>query len=314
MFKNSLRVLAAIGLLVGLALVPTASGRSPTPTPYPFSTYYIPGAGTLTPIQHVVVVFQENVSFDHYFGTYPNATNPANEPAFHALPGTPSSNNYLSNPSLLTNNPNKDIHGAAVSPFRLDRSQAVTCDQDHNYPDEQKMFDGNATGTSAAMDRFVVNGSGFPTCTHLAPGSTDPNSETMGYFDGNTITGLWNLAQHFSMSDNSFSSTFGPSTPGAVNLVAGQTSSGDSSPLTTNVVANNGSGGTCSTAPSSSSTACNPTGNYSATHNSIVGDPDPLGDDCASATRTQVQFPTSAGAGTGPLTIGDVLSQNSITW
>ena len=44
---------------------------------------------TATPIKHLVVIFQENVSFDHYFGTYPNATNPANEPEFHALTGTP---------------------------------------------------------------------------------------------------------------------------------------------------------------------------------------------------------------------------------
>ena len=30
---------------------------------------------TKTPIKHVVVIFQENVSFDHYFGTYPHAAN-----------------------------------------------------------------------------------------------------------------------------------------------------------------------------------------------------------------------------------------------
>ncbi len=45
----------------------------------------------------------------------------------------------------------------------------------------------------------------------------------MGYFDGNTVTGLWNLAQHFTMSDGYYGSTFGPSTPGALNLIAGQT-------------------------------------------------------------------------------------------
>jgi phospholipase C len=42
---------------------------------------------TATPIQHVVVIFQENVSFDHYFGTYPFALNPKGEPRFTALPG-----------------------------------------------------------------------------------------------------------------------------------------------------------------------------------------------------------------------------------
>src|SRR5713226_7674461 len=61
------------------------------------------GGSTATPIQHLVVVFQENVSFDHYFGTYPNATHPSGEPSFSALPGTPSVNGL--NDNLLTNNP-----------------------------------------------------------------------------------------------------------------------------------------------------------------------------------------------------------------
>ncbi len=37
------------------------------------------------------------------------------------------------------------------------------------------------------------------------------------------MTALWNYAQHYAMSDNSFSTNFGPSTPGAINLVSGQT-------------------------------------------------------------------------------------------
>ena len=41
---------------------------------------------TSTPIKHLVVIFQENVSFDHYFGTYPHAMNPSGEPHFHARP------------------------------------------------------------------------------------------------------------------------------------------------------------------------------------------------------------------------------------
>ena len=45
----------------------------------------------------------------------------------------------------------------------------------------------------------------------------------MGYYDGNTVTALWNYAQHFAMSDNSYGTNFGPSTPGAINLVSGQT-------------------------------------------------------------------------------------------
>ena len=45
----------------------------------------------------------------------------------------------------------------------------------------------------------------------------------MGYFDGNTVTALWNYAQRFAMSDNSYSTNFGPSTVGAINLISGQT-------------------------------------------------------------------------------------------
>ena len=84
------------------------------------------GGPPATPIQHLVVVFQENVSFDHYFGTYPNATNPPGEPQFHAKPGTPTVNGYTN--ALFTNNPNLNpLNGSgAANPFRLDRSQAVT--------------------------------------------------------------------------------------------------------------------------------------------------------------------------------------------
>ena len=97
---------------------------------------------TATPIQHLVVIFQENVSFDHYFATYPNAANnTSTEPAFRAAANTPSVNG-LSGP-LLTANPN------SAQPFRLTRAQAVTCDQDHNYGDEQKAFD------QGLMDKFV---------------------------------------------------------------------------------------------------------------------------------------------------------------
>src|SRR5690348_15673492 len=83
---------------------------------------------TSTPIQHVVVIFQENVSFDHYFATYPNAANPGGEPVFVARKGThPSPTvNGLTGP-LMTHNPN------SVQPFRLDRSQAIVCDQSHDY-------------------------------------------------------------------------------------------------------------------------------------------------------------------------------------
>jgi phospholipase C len=54
-------------------------------------------AVTATLIKHVVVIYNENVSFDHYFATYPNAANPAGEPAFTPAAGTPA---VMANTSL----------------------------------------------------------------------------------------------------------------------------------------------------------------------------------------------------------------------
>jgi phospholipase C len=165
-----------------------------------------PGADPKTPIHHLVVIFQENVSFDHYFGTYPVAMNPAGEPKFVAAPGTPTVHGLTA--GLIAQNQNE------AAPFRLDRSHAATCDQDHSYTDEQKAYN---SGLVNKFVEFTGNGSG----------GTCKASDVMGYFDGNTVTALWNYAQHFAMSDNSFGSGFGPSSPGALNLVSGQTHGAD---------------------------------------------------------------------------------------
>src|SRR5262245_22071251 len=73
---------------------------------------------TTTPIKHLVVIFDENISFDHYFGTYPNAANTDGTP-FVAKKNTPKVNGL--SPQLLTNNPN------LFNPTRLASSQALTC-------------------------------------------------------------------------------------------------------------------------------------------------------------------------------------------
>src|SRR5258708_35076871 len=139
---------------------------------------------TGTPIKHVVVIFQENVSFDHYFGTYPHAANLAGETPFHAKDDTPLANG-LESSGLLTHNPN------STQPFRLSPAQAVTCDQDHDYGDEQKAFHG---GLIELLPKTV--GTGGPGCYDAGKGT----GLVMGYYDGNTVTALWNYAQHFAMS------------------------------------------------------------------------------------------------------------------
>ncbi len=127
---------------------------------------------TATPIKHLVVIFQENVSFDHYFGTYPVALNPPGEPKFKAAAGTPSVNGYTD--ALLFNNPNflnTTLNGnGASNPFRLDRSEAATADQDHDYTPEQQAFHGGL------MD-------GFPKYTGT-PGPPPTGQTTNGAGDG----------------------------------------------------------------------------------------------------------------------------------
>src|ERR1700735_3991651 len=124
-------------LLTGVLLNPAMVAGAPLPGN--------PGNGnegrTATPIKHLVVIFQENISFDHYFGTYPVATNPKGEPQFHGAPGTPTVNGLTT--ALLNNNPNLNPkNGAgATNPFRFDRSAAATEDQNHDYLPEQEAFD-----------------------------------------------------------------------------------------------------------------------------------------------------------------------------
>jgi phospholipase C len=213
------------------------------------------GAATSTPIKHLVVIFQENVSFDHYFGTYPHAQNPAGEPTFIAAEGTPTVDGL--DEALLTANPN------AANPKRLGRSQAMTCDMDHDYTHEQKAFN------SGLMDKFVEFASG---------GGCKDKTLVMDYYDGNTVTALWNYAQHFAMSDNSFSDTFGPSTPGALNLVAGQTH-GATPPAIKDEVSNG----------------------------TITGDPRPALDECWKGSRDVTA--TMSGRN-----VGDLLNEHKVSW
>jgi phospholipase C len=235
------------------------------------------GAGTATPIKHLVVIFQENVSFDHYFGTYPYAANPAGEPRFVAAPGTPSINGLSG--LLLTHNPNAtnplNAEGA-TNPFRLDRSEAATADQDHDYTPEQQAFD------HGLMDAFPVS---VGTAGPPPAGSpiTATTGLTMGYYDGNTVTALWNYAQRYAMSDNSYDTNFGPSTPGAINLISGQTNGVTSDVSPGGATISDGYGGL-----------------------TLISDSDPLGDVCSTTSGELVQF--------GGKNVGDLLSAAGVTW
>jgi len=242
---------------------------------------------TTTPIKHLVVIFQENVSFDHYFGTYPYAANPDGEPPFHPAAGTPAVNGLSG--ALLSANPN------LFNPQRLDRSQALTCDQDHGYGAEQSAFD------HGLMDMFVQD-TGNSACSppaYAAPGLV------MDYYDGNTVTGLWNYAQHFALSDNSYGTNFGPSTPGAINVTAGNTYGAICGPSSAVY-----RGAPCAAAPGSV-----PATSWSSQpaqgSGTVYSDADPNYDVCSA---TEDGTPASRTIQMGGENIGDLLDRAGVTW
>jgi phospholipase C len=290
---------AAVGATAASAANSTASLASKLAAEFP--GYQVPATvskalydqtNTATPIKHLVVIFDENESFDHYFGTYPYAANTDGTP-FVAKPGTPTVNGLYSEitPSgpigpLLTDNPN------LYNPQRLTPSEALTSDQNHDYVPEQQADDNNK------QDAFVqytesstpTNGCGAEYC---------PPGIVMDYFDGNTVTGLWNYAQNYAMSDNDFDTAFGPSTPGAINVTSGNTSGGYA------VDANDTSTPGVKTTASGEVSALGSDGT-----GTIYGDIDPFYDQCSDSNHTTT---SPEGVLTGE-NIGDLLNNAHVTW
>src|SRR5271154_3258418 len=253
--------------LIAGSLISLAGAFAQTPAPT---------AGASTPIEHLVVIFQENVSFDHYFGSYPFAANPEGQPSFFAFANTPSVNGlgpaYINNNGTVFNTANGT---GANAPFRLDRSQAATADQDHDYTAEQ-----------IAYNRGVVDL--FPMATGTAgppPGSAigATTGLVMGYYDGNTVTAFWNYAQHYAMSDNSYGTNYGPSTVGAINVISGQTNGAINNTNGTGAMIDDGSGGLTD-----------------------ISDADPAGDVCSTSTGETF--------GMSGKNVGDLLNAAGVSW
>jgi phospholipase C len=291
---------AVVALGAGAAIGATAASASTTlasklaaeypgyhvPATVPASVYR--DTRTATPIKHLVVIFDENESFDHYFGTYPYAANTDGTP-FYAKPGTPKVNGLYTKITksgpvgpLLTDNPNE------YDPQRLTSSEALTSDQNHAYTPEQNAVD------NGKVDQYVQS-TESSTPSQGCGAEYCPPGIVMDYFDGNTVTALWNYAQYYSMSDNNYDTTYGPSSPGAINLVSGNDSGGYAVNRTT---------GAKTTDPGSvSALGSNGTG-------TIYGDLDPYYDQCSDSNHTSAN---PEGVLTGE-NIGDLLNAKNVTW
>lgn len=209
---------------------------------------------TKTPIKYLVVIFPENRSFDHLFGAYPHALNLPGEPHFKAKKNTPSINGFTK--AVLQHNTN------LFAPFRLDRDHVVTPEPAHHYTELQQM------AHAGLLDQFcqVNHNDRLP----------------MAYFDGNTVTALWNYAQRFSMSDNCCSTTMTPSSPGHINLVSG---------LTHGVVPPHLVSGS---------------GEVLVDAGTMLNDPDPEFDKCSVIETVRME--------NANVNVGNLLNNKSITW
>ncbi|MFG2792493.1 phospholipase C [Streptomyces sp. NPDC048419] len=276
------RRLARAGALLGAAALAGAGGVLPASASSAHGGHGHHGTHTATPIKHVVVIYDENNSFDHYFATYPKAAN-TDGTKFKAAAHTPKADNLL-NAGLLEKNPN------LYKPKRLAGSQAMTCDQNHSYGPEQYAADGGKA------DKYVEN-TEVNKCTGLfgEPGLV------MDYYDGNTVTGLWNYAQHYALNDRSFSSVYGPSSPGAINVISGNTHGVISVDPAT------GTENPKQTAKPDPYTVVSPDAKGVGT---MINDPDPAFDDCSNKDHSA----TNALAVMQGRNVGDLLNAKGVSW
>jgi phospholipase C len=162
-------------------------------------------------VKYVFVLYQENRSFDSYFGTFPGANGIFSHPAVE----TPGFRQAL-----------VDTDGSiqTITPFRIgpDQFAADTDDIDHSHSRIVAKMD--VTSGSALMDKFALteetkySPTGNPSLMAKQFGEL-----SMAYEDCDTVPFLWNYAHRFVLMDNIFQTMSGPSTPGNLAIIGAQT-------------------------------------------------------------------------------------------
>jgi phospholipase C len=190
-------------------------------------------------VKYVFVIFHENESFDHYFGTYPGADGlfEAPEDMTPAKKTSSFAQRYLDT-SLKTK---------TISPFLMPQSVVATNGQivpiypadeisvDHSHQGMVNSLDVDASSGIAANDRYALDQEGLTTDSSgnivtkldVAPTSMTlaqvQKAETdIGHIDCDTIPFMWRWAKNFVLFDNFHQTIVGPSTPNAIAIIAGQ--------------------------------------------------------------------------------------------
>ena len=179
-----------------LALSVPAPAQQPPPAPQVDPALL---ALVRSKIKHVFVIYQENRSYDSYFGSFPGSEN--------------LSTTFAQTQGFRQYDP---LGNQWVTPFRLAVSD--TADADHSRPALiTKSDDGR-------MDLFVST----EEFARLARGYSRGDAQrlgllTMGFEDCDTVPYLWMYARNFTLFDHFFQAMYAPSTPGNIDLIAAQT-------------------------------------------------------------------------------------------
>jgi phospholipase C len=181
-------------------------------------------------IKYVFVLFQENRSFDFYFGTYPGAnglfSQPASETPGFVQPivltsGLVGSISPFKIPQSVT-----DVHGKTVLLYPED---ADSVNHGHTAIDAKLNLN---TSNVAQNNRYAFTEEGLKgtlspdgtTYTGAAPTEqqVQKGELVVSHVDCDTAPFLWNYADRFTLFDNFFDTVIGPSTPNAIAMIAGQ--------------------------------------------------------------------------------------------
>jgi len=170
-------------------------------------------------IKYVFVIYQENRSFDSYFGTFPGANGLFSQPAAQT-------------PGFVQKIVNTDGSTGTISPFRIGPKEpncglVATCyaadtdDIDHSHARTVAKMD--VVNGVAQMDQYAVT----EELKYSATGNPSQKAKgygelSMAYEDCDTIPLLWAYADRFVLFDNVFESMTGPSTPGNLSIMSAQ--------------------------------------------------------------------------------------------
>ena len=161
-------------------------------------------ASNSTPIQHVIVIMQENRSFDHYFGTYPGANGIPHGTCVPLDPG--------------------DLRRGCVVPFHDPHDE--NAGGPHRAEDAQAdLDDGISTGKDDGyLRQQAIGGAGkchsanAPKCSASADGVA--RHDAVGYHTADELPNYWAYAQHFVLQDALFESVRSWSLPSHLYLTS----------------------------------------------------------------------------------------------